>query len=97
MTIKVGEKDYPVLITNRVIYDIEEAFNNVPIYRIMDDAETLKLTLKQIGLVLFNTIKHNDITWEDFIDNMKLNQYEAANKEVYPAIMKSFDTGSKKK
>jgi hypothetical protein len=94
--ITIGEKKYNVTVNNRALYNIEESFGDKSIMSIMDDLGNGKITLKQIGLIVWNTIK-DQIEYEDFVDSILPSQYEAANKVILPLIMGSFNTGSKKK
>jgi len=95
MKIKVGTQELEAKINNRVIYNIEEDFGE-PIFKIMAKAESLELTMQQTGKIIWHTVK-DEITWDSFIDEMQLNQYEPANIVVGQELAKAFDTGSKKK
>lgn len=95
MKIKIGEQELEVKINNRVIYNIEEDFNK-PIFKVMADAEKLNLTMQETGKIIWHTVK-DEITWDSFVDEMQLNQYEPANIVVGQQLAKAFDTGSKKK
>jgi hypothetical protein len=95
MKIKVGNKTYDCKINNRVIYNIEEDFGK-PIFKIMADAESLNLTMQETGKIIWHTIK-DELNWEEFIEEMQLNQYEPANVVVGQQLAKAFETGSKKK
>jgi len=91
---KIGEKEYKANINNRVIWDIEEAFDNKPISKIMSEVEGF--TMKQTGTLIWHTIK-DEVSFEEFADSIKPTQYMDAAVEVGAELGRAFDTGSKKK
>ena len=76
--IKIGDKDLKVTIDNKAIWDIEESLNG-EISAIMKKVGELKT--KELALLIFHSVK-NDITFEEFSKDLKLNQYIAAATEV---------------
>ena len=91
--IKVGDKDYEVKVTNRVIVAIEDDFGGKSIEEIISDS---KMSMGTLGKLVWHVIKDN-IEYENFMDDFLPNQYKDAGFEVGKAIQKSFTTGSKKK
>lgn len=91
---KIGEKEFKAIITNRVIWEIEEDFDNLNIGKIMEGVENF--SMKQMGILIWHGIK-SDITFEDFADSVLPSQYVNAANEVALALTKSFDDGVKKK
>jgi len=91
---KIGSKEFTPIVNNRVIWNIEEAFGDKPIAKIMVQVDTF--TMKQLGLLIYQTIKH-EIEFEEFADSIEITQYEEAAVEVGTALQKAFETGSKKK
>ena len=91
---KIGEKEYSPVYTNRTIYEIEEAFDNTPISKIMLDVENF--TTQQLGKIIWHGIKR-ELTWDEFIDTIEVSQYTQAGVDCGNALAKAFDIGTKKK
>ena len=92
---KIGEKEFTIKITNRVIISIEEAFDK-SISDLMQSLATS--TTSDMNLFLWTTIKGNtDISYEEFIDKVDLKQLIPAVTEVISEITKAFGLDVKKK
>lgn len=91
---KIGNLELTPKITNRVIWDIEDAFDSRPISLIMSEVEGF--TLKQMGILIWQSVK-GEISFDDFADNIQIGQYAPAATEVGEALAKAFDIGVKKK
>jgi len=91
---KIGNREFKAKINNRVIFDIEEVFGNKNIGIILAEIQTL--TTKDMAMLIHQTIKE-EISFDEFADEIQLNQYTEAATEVGLAISKAFGLDSKKK
>jgi len=91
--IKIGEKEYEVKMTNRVIRNIESIFDGKSIEVIISND---KMSMTSLGNFIHPTIAE-DIDFEKFLDDMLPSQYIDAGKIVGAEIVKAFTTDSKKK
>lgn len=89
---KIGDKEFKPFYNNRSIYEIEEAFNDTPISKIMLDVESF--TTKKLGKIIWHGIKA-DMTWDEFVDSIELSQYEPAGKECGEALGNAFKVKKK--
>jgi|TARA_Y100000310_G_scaffold169451_1_gene169492 hypothetical protein len=97
---KIGEKEFTIKITNRVIKDIEEAFGTGELHgersisSILGDVANFSTV--QMGLIIWHSIK-DEITYDEFLDTILLSQYIEPVKEVLTEINKAFGLDIKKK
>lgn len=84
---KIGDKEFKVKITNKVIWDIEEHFDNEIINLITSDVASFK-TKQMAELIHFGV--RDEVSWDYLAENLKLNQYVECAKEVIEEITKSF-------
>ncbi len=91
--IKIGEKEYEVKMTNRVIRNIESIFDGKSIEVIISDE---KMSMTHLGNFIHPTIAEH-INFEDFMDEMRPSQYIDAGKIVGAEVVKAFTTDGKKK
>ena len=95
---KIGEKEFTAVITNRVIKDIEEEFGTgerhgeMSIFKILSDVEGFSQT--KMGLLIWHSIKSN-ISYDDFIDTIQPYQYVEAATEVGKAINACYEVKKK--
>ena len=92
---KIGEKEFTLKITNRVIINIEQAFNK-SIGELVQSLATA--TTHDMCLFLWTSIKdRSDVTLDDFIDMAEPQQLIPAVTEVIQEITKAFGLDTKKK
>jgi len=93
MTIKIGEKEYTLKYNNRVIYDIEDHFGeSITKFLVRGDEHTKK----ELGHLVHFGVR-DDMTFEEFTDNMKLSQYAQAQLDVVAALSSAFGLDDSKK
>lgn len=92
----IGKKEYTPYYNNRKIWELEDAFDGMPIETLLNKASNMELNTKQVGLIIWHGIK-DEITLDEFIDSIELGQYQEAGKECGEMIVKAFQTGIKKK
>jgi hypothetical protein len=93
MKVKIGDKEYTLNYSNRVIYDIEDHFGeSISKFLVRGDDHTKK----ELGHLIHFGVK-DDMTFEEFTDNMKLSQYVQAQLDVVSALSSAFGIDSSKK
>lgn len=93
MKVKIGKQECNVIITNRVIWSIEEVFDK-EISKVMDSVGTMKT--KELALLIYEAIK-DDITFDEFADSIEITQYIKAATVVLSEIRRAFGLDEKKK
>jgi len=91
--IKIGKRNIEVFISNQVIWDIEEVFDK-EISKVMGSIQEMKT--KDLAILIFQTVK-KDFTFDEFTEQIELNQYVPAATEIIIKINKAFGVGEKKK
>ena len=91
--LKIGKKNIDIFITNKIIWDIEEVFDK-EISKVMGGISEMKT--KDLALLIFQTVK-DELTFDEFSEQIELNQYIPAATEVILKINKAFGVDEKKK
>ena len=89
----IGKKNIDIFITNRIIWDIEEVFDK-EISKVMGSISEMKT--KDLALLIYQTVKE-ELTFEEFSDQIELKQYIPAATEVITKINQAFGVDEKKK
>jgi len=89
----IGKKKIDIFITNKVIWDIEEVFDK-EISKVITGISQMKT--KDLALLIYQTVK-DELTFEEFSEEIELNQYVPCATEVILKINKAFGVDEKKK
>lgn len=92
MKVKIGKEEYTLKYSNKVIWDIEEHFGE-PIFNTLLRGD--KLTRKELGYLIHFGVR-DELSFDDFADNMELNQYAAAEIQIVEALKVAFGLDKKK-
>ncbi len=89
---KIGDKEYTAKISNQIIWDIEEDFED-GIANIMTNIKDMRF--KKMAQFIWHSVKE-EVTWDVFSGDIQIDQYVPAATEVGVALNKAFNTGKKK-
>ena len=89
----IGKKKIDIFITNKVIWNIEEVFDK-EISKVIIGISQMKT--KDLALLIYQTVK-DELTFEEFSEEIELDQYVPCVTEVILKINKAFGVDEKKK
>ena len=94
MKITLGNRQVEVRYDNKAIFKLEKSLN-APLFAVMgDDKEMMKI--ENICKIIWAGVVE-DITFDDFTDQLKLDTLGDIMPKVLPLLTNVFDTGNKKK
>ena len=92
MKVQLGEKEYNLKYTNKVIWEVEEHFGE-PIFKTLLRGD--KLTRKELAHLIHFGVK-DELTFDVFGEAIRLDQYGAAEIQVVEALKVAFGLDKKK-